>query len=73
MLNAQVGRAKEGQELLRQQLADVQIELDTIYEVGNGYPLKRMTRADDSSRRSTSSSMACSMMRSYHPLKPSRR
>jgi hypothetical protein len=36
MLNAQVGGAKEGQELLRQQLADVQIELDTIYEVSDG-------------------------------------
>ncbi|RSH95410.1 hypothetical protein EHS25_000497 [Saitozyma podzolica] len=35
MLNAQVGRAKEGQELLRQQLSDVQIELDTIYEAFN--------------------------------------
>jgi hypothetical protein len=43
MLNAQVGRAKEGQELLRQQLSDVQIELDTIYEVGNGCPLSRIT------------------------------
>lgn len=43
MLNAQVGRAKEGQELLRQQLSDVQIELDTIYEVGKGYPLSRIS------------------------------
>lgn len=32
-MKAQVSRAKEQQELLRQQLGDAQIEVDTIYEV----------------------------------------
>ena len=32
-LEAQVQRGKEGQELLRQQLSDVQVEVDVIYEV----------------------------------------
>jgi hypothetical protein len=33
MLQGQVRRAKEAQELLQQQLADAQVEVDTIYEV----------------------------------------
>jgi hypothetical protein len=31
-MRAQVNRAKEQQELLKQQLGDAQIEVDTIYE-----------------------------------------
>ena len=34
-LEAQVVRGKENQELLRQQLSDVQVEVDVIYEVGS--------------------------------------
>jgi hypothetical protein len=33
-LEAQVVRGKENQELLKQQLSDVQVEVDVIYEVG---------------------------------------
>lgn len=35
MYRSQVLRAKESQDLLRQQLADAQIEVDTIYEAFN--------------------------------------
>lgn len=34
-LRAQVGRGKESQELLRQQLSDVLVEVDVIYEAFN--------------------------------------
>jgi len=36
-LETQVVREKEGQELLRQQLSDVQVEVDVIYEVRYRY------------------------------------
>jgi hypothetical protein len=35
LLQAQVARGEEAQELLRQQLADVQVEVDVIYEAFN--------------------------------------
>lgn len=36
-LETQVVRGKEGQELLRHQLSDVQVEVDVIYEVRYRY------------------------------------